>query len=131
MRATLPRAELRRVMMRFLQDKDRGISMPLFADLAGISLSHLKDVFLNETEPLTEYVQRRASKAYNEWLNGEVAIMQNRDTSKFVQYRKEARPTLHRSTGLQVVNGEIKIKVGISNRYDYSELTLDEQLKGR
>jgi len=32
---------------------------------------------------------------------------------------------------LQVVNGEIKIKVGISNRYDYSELTLDEQLKGR
>jgi len=53
MRATMPRSELRRVMMRFLQDKDRGISMPLFADLAGISLSHLKDVFLNETEPLT------------------------------------------------------------------------------
>ena len=131
MRATLPRSELRRIIKRFLQDKDRGISIPLFADLAGISLSHLQDVFMNETEPLTEYVQRRVSKAYNEWKDGEVAIMQNRDTSKFVQYRKDPKPRMTRSTGLQVVNGEIKIKVGISNRYDYSDLTLDEQLKGR
>jgi hypothetical protein len=29
-----------------------------------------------------------------------------------------------------MVNGEIKIKVGITNKYDYSGLTLDEQLKG-
>ena len=130
-RNSLPRFELRRVMKRFLQDKNRGISMPLFADLAGISLSHLKDVFLYETEPLTEYVQRRISKAYTEWKDGEVAIMQNRDNTRFVQYRKEARPTLERTTGLQLVNGEIKIKVGITNRYDYSDLTLDEQLKGR
>jgi predicted nucleotide-binding protein (sugar kinase/HSP70/actin superfamily) len=130
-RNSLPRFELRRVMKRFLQDKNRGISMPLFADLAGISLSHLKDVFLYETEPLTEYVQRRVSKAYTEWKDGEVAIMQNRDNTRFVQYRKEARPTLKRTTGLQLVNGEIKIKVGITNRYDYSDLTLDEQLKGR
>jgi len=131
MRATLPRSELRRIIKKFLKDKDRGISIALFADLAGISLSHLQDVFMNETEPLTEYVQRRVSKAYNEWKDGEVAIMQNRDTSKFVQYRKDPKPRMTRSTGLQVVNGEIKIKVGISNRYDYSDLTLDEQLKGR
>ena len=131
MRATLPRSELRRIIKRFLQDKDRGISIPLFADLAGISVAHLRDVFMNETEPLTEYVQRRVSKAYNEWKDGEVAIMQNRDTSKFVQYRKDPKPRMTRSTGLQVVNGEIKIKVGISNRYDYSDLTLDEQLKER
>jgi hypothetical protein len=131
MRATLPRSELRRIIKKFLKDKDRGISIALFADLAGISLSHIQDVFVNETEPLTEYVQRRVSKAYTEWLNGEVAIMQNRDTSKFVQYRKDPKPRMTRSTGLQVVNGEIKIKVGITNRYDYSDLTLDEQLKGR
>jgi hypothetical protein len=68
------------------------------------------------------------SKAYHEWKDGEVAIMQNRDTSKFVQYRKESKPVFKRTTGLQVVNGEIKIKLGISNKYDYSGSTLDEQL---
>jgi len=78
---------------------------------------------------LSEYVQRRVSKAYNEWKDGEVAIMQNRDTSKFVQFRKEAKPAMQRTTGLQVVNGEIKIKLGITKKYDYSISTLDEQLR--
>ena len=125
------RSELRRIIKRFLQDKERGISIPLFAELAGLSVVHIRDVFLNETEPLTEYVQRRVSKAYQEWIGGEVAIMQNRDRSLFVQYRKEAKPVLHKSTKLTLVNGEIKINLGIKPRHDYSDLTLDEQLKGK
>jgi hypothetical protein len=123
--------ELKRIMKRFLQDKDRGISISLFAELAGVSQAHIRDVFLDEAEPLTEYMQRRISKAYVEWINGEVAIMQNRDNTRFVQYRKEAKPDMAKTTGLHLVNGEIKIKVGITNRSDYSVLTLDEQLKGR
>ncbi len=126
-----PRSELRRIIKRFLKDKERGISIPLFADLAGISVAHLRDVFINESEPMTEYVQRRVSKAYQEWIRGEVAIMQNRDCSLFVQYRKEAKPVLHRSSKLTLVNGEIKINMGIKPKYDYSDLTLDEQLKGK
>ena len=55
--------------------------------------------------------------------------MKNRDNTKFVAYRREEKPRLARSTGLQVVNGEIKIKVGISNLGDYSGTTLDEALK--
>ena len=125
----IPKQELKRIIRKFLVDQERGISIPLFADLAGLSISQIRDVFLNDKEPLTEYVQRRVSKAYTEWKNGEVAIMQNRDTSKFVQYRKEAKPSLKRSTTLQVINGEIKVKVGIVNRYDYSDRTLDEQLE--
>jgi len=124
------RTDLRRIIKRFLKDKNRGISIPLFAELAGLSTSHIRDVFLNESEPLTEYVQRRVSKAYQEWINGEVAIMQNRDTSLFVQYRKEAKPILHKSSKLTLINGEIKINMGIKPKYDYSDLTLDEQLKG-
>jgi hypothetical protein len=126
-----PKAELRRIMKRFLQDKDRGISIPLFAELAGLSEKHIRDVFVHESEPLTEYVQRRTSKAYQEWIRGEVAIMQNRDRTKFVQYRKEAQPLLHKSSKLTLVNGEIKINMGIKPMYDYSDLTLDEQLKGK
>jgi predicted HTH domain antitoxin len=124
------KSELRRIIKRFLQDKNRGISISLFAELAGLSVAHIRDVFLNETEPLTEYVQRRVSKAYQEWIKGEVAIMQNRDTSLFVQYRKEAKPILHKSSKLTLINGEIKINMGIKPKYDYSDLTLDEQLKG-
>jgi len=48
-----------------------------------------------------------------------------------VQYRKEAKPILHRSSKLTLVNGEIKINMGIKPKYDYSDLTLDEQLKGK
>jgi hypothetical protein len=121
--------ELLRIIKRFLKDHERGISINLFADLCGISSTSLKDIFLNETEPLSEYMQRRVNKGYREWLAGEVAIMQNRDNTKFVQYRKDAKPVLQKTTGLQVVNGEIKIKVGVSNKYDYSGLTLDEQLE--
>jgi hypothetical protein len=129
MKPTIPKAELKIIMRRFLSDHDRGISIPLFSDLSGVSISQLRDVFLNDKEPLTEYVQRRVSKAYNEWKNGEVAIMQNRDSSKFVQYRKEARPALEKTNKLEVINGEIKIKLGISKKYDYSGSTLDEQLR--
>lgn len=128
MNHTIPKAELKTIMRRFLSDHERGISIPLFCELSGVSIAHLRDVFLNDKEPLTEYVQRRVSKAYNEWKNGEVAIMQNRDTSKFVQYRKEAKPVLQRTNKLEVINGEIKIKLGISKKYDYSGSTLDEQL---
>jgi hypothetical protein len=129
MKPTIPKAELKIIMRRFLSDHERGISIPLFSDLSGVSISQLRDVFLNNKEPLTEYVQRRVSKAYNEWKNGEVAIMQNRDSSKFVQYRKEARPALEKTNKLEVINGEIKIKLGISKKYDYSGSTLDEQLR--
>ena len=121
--------ELFVIMKRFLKDKDRGISIALFAELCGLSNTILKDVFINEEEPLTEYVQRRVNKGYREWMAGEVAIMQNRDNTKFVQYRKEAKPVLQRTNKLTVENGAVKIKLGITNKYDYSGSTLDEQLE--
>ena len=129
MKTTIPKLELKRIIRKFLVDPDRGISIPLFCDLAGVSTTQLRNVFLKECEPLSEYIQIRVSKAYTEWKNGEVAIMQNRDTSRFVQYRKESKPVMKRTTALHVVNGEIKVKIGISNRYDYSDRSLDEQLE--
>jgi hypothetical protein len=114
-------------MKLFFADQNRGISIELFADLAGLSKKTMFDVFINQELPLSEYVQRRTSKAYTEWRNGEVAIMQNRNNSRFVQYRKEAKPKLVRGYGLQVVGGEIKLKLGVKNRADYDS-TLAEQL---
>ena len=129
MQSTIPKHELKHIMYNFLSDHGRGISVNLFAEIAGVSPGHIYDVFLHQTEPLTEMVQRRVSKAYKSWVNGEVAIMQNRDNSKFVQYRKEPKPLMQRSLGLKVTNDGIKINLGVKPKYDYSTHTLDEQLK--
>lgn len=126
---TIPKRELLRIIKRFIKDKNRGISVKLFAELCGIHREHLLDVFHYKIHPLTEYVQIRVSKGYTSWLKGEIAVMQNRDKTRFVQYRREPKPRLARTTGLHLVNGEIKIKVGVINRGDYSGQTLDEALK--
>lgn len=122
--------ELFRQIKRFLQDPNRGISVKLFGEVCGLHQDTLENVFLKEIYPMTEYVQIRVSKGYNAWRNGEIAVMQNRDNSRFVEYRKEAKPRLSRGLGVQFVNGEVKLKIGLKNRYDYSELDIDEQLRG-
>lgn len=113
-------------MRRFIRDKERGISMKLFADLCGVNKSHLLDVFWYRSEPLTEYMQRRVAKGYEAWKNGEVAIMQLRNRSKYVEYRREAKPRILPTTGLQMINGKIGIRLGMRNIDDYSQPPLFE-----
>lgn len=125
---TIPKRELLAIIKRFVKDKNRGISVLLFAELCGVTKRRLLDVFYYRTDVMTEYMQVRVSKGYLAWKNGEVAVMQNRDNTRFVQYRREPKPRMARTTGLQMVNGEIKIKVGISNRADYSGLTLEDTI---
>ena len=129
MATAILKRDLLPLMHRFLKDKNRGISVKLFSELAGVNSNHLLDVFLYRTEPLTERMQRRVSKAFLAWQGGEIAIMQNPDRTKFVEYRKEAKPVMVRHTGLQVVNGEIKMQIGLKPKYDYSQESLDEQIK--
>ena len=129
MNPVIPKKQLKEEIKRFLQDKDRGISILLFSELCGVSIRNLVHVFIHEKGPLTEYMQIRVSKGFKHWQEGRVAVMQNRDNTRFVQYRKEAKPRLTKTTGLQVVDGQIKLKIGIANRADYSKPTLDEQLR--
>lgn len=125
----LSKKELLRIVKKFLEDYDRGISMRLFAELSGMSEYHLKDVFLYQTKPLTETVQRRVNKAYHAYVNGEVRVMQNQDQTRFVEYRREAKPVFTKSTSLTLTSEGIKISLGIKPKYNYKDLTLDEQLK--
>lgn len=125
----IPRQELKRIIKNFMQDDARGISIELFAELCGLSRNVLYDVFIFEKFEVSEYVQRRTSKGYLSWLKGDVAVMQNRDKSKFLEYRRQSKPMLKRGYGLKVVNGEIKMDVGVKNRADYSGFSLDEQLE--
>ena len=100
--------------------------MKLFADLCGVNKAHLLDVFKYRCEPLTEYMQRRVAKGYEAWKNGEVAIMQRRDKTKYVEYRREAKPRILPTAGLQMINGKIGIRLGMRNIDDYSQPPLFE-----
>jgi hypothetical protein len=102
----------------------------LFAELAGMSKEHLLDVFIRGVYPLSERVQRRVSRAYEHFRDGEVAIMQNKDRTKFLEYRRQPKPRMTRSMGLEVQNGAIKLRIGVKNRVDYEERDIDEQLRG-
>jgi hypothetical protein len=116
-------------VLRFLKDHSRGISIELFADLCGLDGETLKNVFIYKKYPMSEYVQRRVSRGFKHWQQGHVAVMQNRDRTRFVEYRKTPQPRLVKKTQLHVVNGEIKLKIGIQNRADYTNQSLSEQLE--
>lgn len=126
----LNKRELTKHMQRFYADKERGISIRLFAELCGISYGHFHDVFIYGREPLTENVQIRVSKAYQQWKAGNVKIMKRKDNTRYVDYRKTSQPVFLPKMGLQVTSEGIKVKVGMVNRHDYSEISLDEALRG-
>ena len=85
----LSKSELLLQMKRFVADKDRGISVALFCDLAGMSVVHFREVFLDEKHPLTETVQKRVNKAYIHWKMGMVKVMKRNDNTRYVDYRRE------------------------------------------
>jgi hypothetical protein len=122
----LTKVELLRQIQKFLLDADRGISMPMFAELCGISLSTLKTVYLYQTEPLTEVNQIRVNKGYEAWKKGEVRVMKRKDNTRFVDYRKVAEPKLAPSMGLKISGGQIRLRVGMVNPRDYSNKDLDK-----
>jgi hypothetical protein len=126
----LTKQELFRQMKRFVKDQNRGISIALFCELAGISKQEFYNVFVYRSYPQTENVQLRVSKAYQQWKEGNVRVMKRRDNTRFVEYRRESQPAIMPGMGLKVTPDGIKIKVGMVNRHDYSEIDLEEALRG-
>ena len=49
--------ELMRIMRRFIRDRNRGISLEMFAELCGYSLGHLRDVFVYMRFGITDTMQ--------------------------------------------------------------------------
>jgi hypothetical protein len=126
----IPKAELHQLLKRFFDDQDRGISISLFAELAGLTKKTLIDIFYRG-HTMSERSQIRLSKAYHAWKNGEIRVMQNRDRTRFVEYREQPKPVLVRSNKIVVENGKIRLEISPKNPRDYSGKTLDEQLRGR
>ena len=121
----LTKVELLRQIKKFLQDPDRGISHAMFAELCGINKFYMMDVFVYQTEPLSETVQIRVNKGYDAWKRGMVKTMVRRNQTRYVDYRKEPKPNLTPSMALKLVGGQLKLRVGMVNRHDYSEHDLN------
>jgi len=130
MKTVLTKRDLYNRMDRLLADPVRPISIKLLSDLAGLSDFTIKMVFQLKKMPMSETTQIRMSKALLRLQNGEIEIVQHRDLTREVRYVKNPRPRIKRSYGLTVVDGEIKLKIGLKNRADYSEPTFEELMKG-
>ena len=126
----LSKTELKKQMRRFYDDKDRGISIQRFCELAGISHRMFHTVFVYEEEPLSEHIQRRVNKAYAAWREGAVRVMKDQHKKFYVEYRRTPEPPILRQMKLQVTPEGVKVKVGLVNRHDYSNPSFDEQLRG-
>ena len=126
----LSKTELKKQVKKYIADPERVLSIALFAELCGMSLLHFRDVFITDRSPVSENVQMRANKALEAVKNGEVRVMQRRNLSRYVEYRKVAQPNIQPSMGLKVTSEGIKLRVGMVNRHDYSQPDLDEALRG-
>ena len=129
MNPVIPKRELVRLMKRFQQDKNRGIPLELFCELAGIQHQTFLNAFIWECAPISELTQRKVSKAYQEWRDGQIRVLADRKRKKSIEYRPVPKPLLRRGNTLMVENGRIVLKPGIVNHADYSRPSLTEQLE--
>lgn len=123
----LPKRELLRQLRLFKDDEKRGISMKHFADAAGVNHEHMLRIIRGEID-LTEYMQRRLHKTLREFKEGKIVVMQNRNRTHTVEYRRVAKPVAKRHYGISFENGEFKLKLGLRQKGDYSAPTLSEQM---
>ena len=125
------KGQLLEEMPKFLADKNRGISIAMFAELCGTHPSHLMDVFVRKSEPLTERLQRRVNKAYGQVLAGEIRIMQ-RGLRRYMEYREEPKPSMVRRSLIAWDGAGFKLDIGVRPRADdYRRQDLQTQMKGK
>lgn len=126
----LSKEELKVHMRRFILDKERGIGLKHFCEIAGISHTLFLNVFLHDTMPVTEQTQMRVNRAYQHWKEGRLVVMKRGNNTRYVDYRKEPKPPFLPEMGLKLTSEGVKLRVGMVNRHDYSRPDLDEALRG-
>lgn len=127
----ISKIDLRRQMERFFDDKDRGISIKNFADIAGYTEDYLRKIFVQRTEELSSTAQIRISRALVSWRRGEIRVMETPITRKrYAEYRPkgEAKTRINRKVSFEIKDGAIRLQPGPVNRMDYSQAGLDELL---
>jgi len=107
-------------MKLFLEDKDRGISIKNFCELAGISDRLFFYIFREGTAPLTEETQRGLNRAYKHWKEGKIRVMKKRTNETYPDYRKEPVQPLIPMSKLVMTHTGFKVQNKPLNRHDYA-----------
>ena len=116
----LSKKQLMVEMKLFLEDKDRGISIKNFCELAGISDRLFFYIFREGTAPLTEETQRGLNRAYKHWKEGKIRVMKKRTNETYPDYRKEPVQPLIPMSKLVMSNTGFKVQNKPLNRHDYA-----------
>jgi hypothetical protein len=125
----LSKIELMKQIDRFIEDKNRGISIDHFAQMAGYATRYFISVFQEKETPLSENMQLRVSRALQAWKRGEIRVMIRPETNtRFVEYRPrgETKQKIQHKISFDIRNGAIRLQPGPVNRMDYSKPGLDE-----
>ena len=125
-----PKQEIKEWMARFWADKSRGIAVLPLCDFLNISTTNFWDTVLRSKAPMSNTMQATMSKFIHEWETGRIETVPNRYGGMKLQYRRVAKPELAPSMGLRVVDGQIRLNMGLRNRRVYAGPTLKEQLNG-
>ena len=111
--------------------RKRGFTMRMFAEFACMGYRHLEAVTRDKRDTFTELTQRKLSRALLALETGEAGPRIDILGRKFIAYNKSAKPVLRRSMGIEMTTSGFKMKVGITNKYDFSKPRLDDSVKKR
>jgi len=116
----LDKRTLKKELKLFLADKDRGISIKNFCEIAGISERLFLLVVKEGKAPMTESCQRGLNRAYLHWKEGKIRVMKKHTNETYPDYRKEPAPPVIPMNKLVFTNGGFKVQSKPLNRHDYS-----------
>lgn len=125
----LSKAELFRRMDRFQADSYSPISWRFLGELTGYNPAYLKTIFVTRENTLTENVQIRVSKALKQIENGDVTIMRDKTNKRFMKFNNKPEPRLAKSYKIKLIDGKLGLKIGIINKSDYSQPSLQEEME--
>ena len=78
---------------------------------------------------MSEMVQIRMERALQSLARGELRVMQNKNRTRYIEYRKEPKPEFRPGTRLQFKGNRISLVTGLRNLNDYSQPTLKDDLE--
>jgi hypothetical protein len=91
----------------------------------------MESITRDGSSTFTELTQRKLSKALLALEKGEAGPRIDILGRKFIDFHPKPKPVLKRAMGIEMTPSGIKIKVGITNKYDFSKPRLDDALKKR
>ena len=131
MDTVLTKQDIIRRLEAMRSKRKRGFTMRMFASFAAIGYRHMESITRDGSSTFTELTQRKLSKALLALEKGEAGPRIDILGRKFIDYHQRAKPVLKRAMGIEMTPSGIRMKVGITNKYDFSKPRLDDALKKR